>query len=82
MHKIEAELYYYHMDSVEDYARRWAKSEKELDSLTQWIKSTRAILKSRIKHVRTKMHTSYPFAFNKPGVIKELIGYMRNMSWF
>jgi hypothetical protein len=43
------------MDSVEDYASRWAKSEKEeLDSLSEWVKCTciRGILKSRIKHVR------------------------------
>jgi hypothetical protein len=34
---------------VEYYARRWTKSEKELDSLSEWVKSIRAILKSRIK---------------------------------
>jgi hypothetical protein len=60
------------MDYVEDYARRWAKSEKEeLDSLSEWVKSIRAILKSRIKHVRSKMHTIYPSAFNKSELIKE-----------
>jgi hypothetical protein len=40
------------MDSVDVYARRWAKLEKELDSLSEWVKSIRGILKSRIKHVR------------------------------
>jgi hypothetical protein len=70
------------MDSVEDYARWWAKSEKEeTDSLSEWVKSIRTILKSRIKHVRSKMRTNYPSACNKPEVIKEL-DYMRNMSWF
>jgi hypothetical protein len=30
------------MDSIEDYARRWAKFEKEeLDSLSGWVKSMR-----------------------------------------
>jgi hypothetical protein len=59
-------------DSVEDYARRWAKSEKEeLDSLSEWIKSIRSILKSDIKHVRSKMRTNHPSAFNKPEVIRE-----------
>jgi hypothetical protein len=34
------------MDSVEDYARRWAKSEKEeLDSLSEWVKCIKGILK-------------------------------------
>jgi hypothetical protein len=50
---------------------RWAKSEKEeLDSLSEWVKNIRAILKSRIKHVRSKMRIIYPSAFNKPEVIK------------
>jgi hypothetical protein len=26
------------MDSVEDYSRRWEKSQKELDSLSEWVK--------------------------------------------
>jgi hypothetical protein len=53
--------------------RRWAKSEREeLDSLSIWVKSIRDILKSRIKHVRSKMLTIYPSAFHKPEVIKEL----------
>ena len=61
------------MDSVEDYARRWAKSKKEeLDSLSECVKSIRVILKSRIKHVRSKMRTIYPSAFHKPEVVKEL----------
>jgi hypothetical protein len=34
------------MDSVEEYARRWAKSEgEELDTLSEWIKSIRKLLK-------------------------------------
>jgi hypothetical protein len=63
------------MDSVEDSARRWAKSEihvEDLDSLSEWVKSIRDILKSRIKHVRSKLRTIYPSAFQKPEVIKEL----------
>jgi hypothetical protein len=61
------------MDSVADYARRWVKSNKEeLDSLSEWVKSIRAMLKPRIKHVWSKMLTIYPSAFNKPEVIKGL----------
>jgi hypothetical protein len=46
-------------------------SEKELDSLSEWVKSIKSILKSRIKHVLSKMRTNYPSAFNKPEVIRE-----------
>jgi hypothetical protein len=54
------------MESVEDYAIRWEKSEKEeLDFLSEWVKSIKAISRSRIKHVRSKMQTNYPSAFNK-----------------
>jgi hypothetical protein len=46
--------------------------KKELDSLSEWVKYKRGILKSPIKHVRSKMHTIYPSAFHKPEVVKEL----------
>ena len=37
------------MDAVEDYARRWVKQEDvELDSLSEWIKSIRHLLKRRM----------------------------------
>jgi CRISPR/Cas system CSM-associated protein Csm2 small subunit len=57
------------VNSVEDYAKRWTKPEKELDSFVEWIKSIIAILKS-IKHVRSKMRTIYPSSCNKPEVKK------------
>jgi hypothetical protein len=60
------------MDSVEDYARRWAKSEKELDSLSEWVKCLKGILKSRIEHVQSKMRTIYLSVFHNPEVVKEL----------
>jgi hypothetical protein len=45
------------MHEIEDHARQWAKSEKEdFDSLSESIKRIKAILKSRIKHVRTLYH--------------------------
>jgi hypothetical protein len=35
------------MDSGEEYARRWAKSKgKELDNLSEWIKSIRKLLRA------------------------------------
>ena len=48
------------MDPVEDYARRWAKQgEVELDSLSEWIKSIRHLLKRR-------MYMAGRFINNKP----------------
>jgi hypothetical protein len=58
------------MDSVEDYARRWAKSE--LDSSSESVKCIRGILKSRMKHVPSKMRTIYPSGFYKPELLKVL----------
>jgi hypothetical protein len=61
------------MDTVEVYARRWAKSEgEELDTLSELIKSIRKLLKSRIHHLLGKMCTIYPFVFKKPAVVYEL----------
>jgi hypothetical protein len=38
------------MDSVEDYARQWAKREKEyLDTLSEWVKGVRSLIQIRIK---------------------------------
>ena len=37
------------MDSVEDYARQWAKREKEnLDTLFEWMKSVVSLIQIRI----------------------------------
>ena len=61
------------MNSVEEYARRWTKSEgEELDTFSEWIKSIRNLLKSRIHHLTWKMRTIYPSVFKKPEVVKEL----------
>jgi hypothetical protein len=48
------------MNAVEDYAKRWAKLENEkLDTLSEWVKSIRVILKSRITNIKTKVCTIY-----------------------
>jgi hypothetical protein len=61
------------MDSVEEYARRWTKSEgDDLDTLSEWIKSIRKLLKSHIRHLSDKMRTIYPSVFKKPEVVNEL----------
>ena len=44
------------MDSVEEYARRWTKSEGEkLDILSEWIKSIQKLLEARFHHLLGKM---------------------------
>ena len=61
------------MNSVEEYARRWTKSEgEERDTLTEWVKTIRKLLKSRIHHLTGKMRTIYPSVFKKPEVVNEL----------
>jgi hypothetical protein len=58
------------MDSVEENAGRWTKSEgEELDTLSEWIKSIRKLFKSRIHHLSGKMRTIYFCVFKKPEVV-------------
>lgn len=61
------------MNSVEEYAKQWVKHEKEdLDTLSEWIKSVRCMLKSRIKRLKRSMKNIYPSIFNNLEVKKEL----------
>ena len=46
------------MDSVEEYARQWAKREHaELDTLSEWVKTIRSIILKRISSLKSKMKT-------------------------
>jgi hypothetical protein len=49
------------MDSVEDYARQWAKREKKgLDYLSEWVKTVRSIFKgSHIPRYLSLLHDQY-----------------------
>ena len=61
------------MNSMEEYARRWTKSEREeLDTLSEWIKTIRNLLKFLIHHLTGKMCTIYPSVFKKLEVVNEL----------
>jgi hypothetical protein len=61
------------MNSVEEYARCWAKSEgEELDILSELIKNIQKLLKSRIHHLSGKMRTIYPSVFKNTEVVNEL----------
>ena len=61
------------MDSVEDYARQWAKREKEdFDTLSEWMKSVRSLIQIRIKTSRGSMSTRSTSIFKNPNVAKHL----------
>jgi len=61
------------MDSVEDYARQWAKREKEdLDILSEWVKSVRSLTQIRIKILSGSMSTRSTSIFKDPNVAKKL----------
>ena len=61
------------MDSVEDYARRWAKREKvEADTLSDWIRAIRDLIKSRIKHLRESMSTNLTSILDQPCTKRQL----------
>ncbi|KAK3104459.1 hypothetical protein FSP39_002438 [Pinctada imbricata] len=61
------------MDSCEEYARRWAKKEDvQLDTLSEWIKSIRGLLLSRINRLKSTVNTRFVSIFKDPDVITEL----------
>ena len=61
------------MNSVEDYARRWAKHEDvEPDTLSEWLKTIRWLIQSRIRKLKGTMKTRYPSVFSDPEVMSEL----------
>ena len=61
------------MDSVEDYARRWARREEvEADTLSEWIKAIRCRLRSRIKHLQGSMNTKPSKVLDKPEIKRQL----------
>jgi sugar-specific transcriptional regulator TrmB len=61
------------MNYVEDYAKRWAKLEnEEFDTSSEWVKSMRGMLQSRIRNIKSKVRTIYPSVFSEPEVRNEL----------
>jgi hypothetical protein len=61
------------MDSVENYARQWAKREKEdFDTLSKWMKSVRLLIQIRIKILSGSMSTRSTSIFKDPNVAKHL----------
>lgn len=61
------------MNYFEDYANRWAKSEKKyLETLLEVVKSIICLLKSCFKRLRSQKKTIYPSVFNIAEVRKNL----------
>ena len=61
------------MDSVEEYARQWAKREMEdIDTLSEWVKSLRSLIRVRIKTLSGSMSTRFISIFKDPNVAKLL----------
>ncbi|MCU7801424.1 MAG: hypothetical protein KZQ70_15165, partial [gamma proteobacterium symbiont of Lucinoma myriamae] len=61
------------MDSVEDYARRWAKLEEvEENTLSEWVKAVRSLVKARISRLQKTMSTKTKSVFSDPDVVSEL----------
>ena len=58
------------MDSVEEYARRWAKKEdEEVDTLSEWVKSVMSLVNRPFNRTVSRRHES---VFDDPDVAAEL----------
>ena len=61
------------MDSIEEYARSWAKQEDvELDTLSEWVKSVKHLLKRRIYMVSMSVNTKPDSIFDDEIVSRQL----------
>ena len=61
------------MNSVENFARAWAKTEdSDVNTLSEWVKSIRKLVKQRIGRLRRVMSTKYDSIFKDPNVSAEL----------
>jgi hypothetical protein len=61
------------IDSVEDYARQWAKHEKEdLYTLSEWVKIVRWLIRIRIKKLSGAMNTRSTSIIKDPNVAKHM----------
>ena len=59
------------MDSVESYARGWAKREEvEADTLSEWVKTIRSFINARIRRLKRKMSCNVKSVLKDPAVAK------------
>ena len=60
-------------DSVEEYARRWAKKEDvEVDTLSEWVKSVMSLVNRRVSVLSRTMSRRHESVFDDPDVAAEL----------
>ena len=68
------------MDSVEDYARQWAKREKEdVDTLSEWIKAVRSLIQIRIKKLNGSINAHATSIFKTQMLLNTYPTSMINM---
>ena len=61
------------MDSVEEYARRWAKKEDvKVDTLSEWVKSVMSLVNRRVSVLSRTMSRRHQSVFDDPDVAAEL----------
>ena len=60
------------MDSVEDYARQWAKREEDLYTLSEGVKNVRSLIQIRIKTLSGSMSARSTSTFKNPNVARHL----------
>ena len=61
------------MDSVEEYARRWAKKEDvEVDTLSEWVKSVMSLVNRCVSVLSRTISRRHESVFGDPDVAAEL----------
>ena len=61
------------LDSIEEYARRWAKKEDvEVDTLSEWVKSVMSLVNRRVSVLSRTMSRRHESMFDDPDVAAEL----------
>ena len=60
------------MDSTEEYARRWAKKDVEVDTLSDWVKSAMSLVNRRVSVLSRTMSCRHESVFDDPDVAVKL----------
>ena len=71
------------LDSVEEYARRWAKKEDvEVDTLSEWVKSVMSLVNRRVSVLSRTMSRRHESVFDDQDVAAELAEIHEKFSLF
>ena len=64
---------FFFFDSVEEYARRWAKNEDvEVNTLSEWVKTVMSLINRRVSVLSRTMSRRHESMFDDPDVAAEL----------